>query len=156
MRIDAIDLFYLAVPDITRAADGTQDTLLVRVRDERGLEGWGECDASPLVTLAAYVCPPSHGNIIGLRDSLLGEQLETPRDIVRLGEKALREGLDIEHVHHALSGADIALWDLLGKRLGEPVWRLLETIEPAAGAGGKTSTHPKLPYASVLFEETPE
>ena len=44
MRIDQIDLFYLAIPNVTRAADGTQDTVLVRIRDESGREGWGECD----------------------------------------------------------------------------------------------------------------
>ncbi len=164
MRVDSIDLFYLSVPNVTRAADGTQDTVLVRIRDEQGLEGWGECDASPLVTIAAYVCPPSHGNIIGLRDILLGERLESAADIRRLGDKVLREALDIEQAHHALSGADIAMWDLLGKKLGEPVWRLLEGIEPGpaglpspgSGPSANPTAHPKLPYASVLFEDTPD
>jgi L-alanine-DL-glutamate epimerase-like enolase superfamily enzyme len=155
MRIDSIDLFYLSMPSVTRAADGTQDSILVRIRDESGLEGWGECDASPLVTLSAYVCPSSHGNIINLREILLGERLETASDILRLDDKVLREALDIEQVHHALSGADIALWDLLGKRLDEPVWRLLDSLEARAGAGASVPC-PKVPYASVLFEETPE
>jgi L-alanine-DL-glutamate epimerase-like enolase superfamily enzyme len=150
MRIDSIDLFYCAIPNVTRAADGTQDTVLVRLRDQNGLEGWGECDASPLVTIAAYSCPPSHGNIVNLRDILLGERLESPSDIVRLGDKVLHEALDIEHAHHALSGADIAMWDLLGKRRGEPAWKLLETLD-----GASSQPRAKLPYASVLFEETP-
>ncbi|MGD8808441.1 MAG: mandelate racemase/muconate lactonizing enzyme family protein [Gammaproteobacteria bacterium] len=29
------------------------------------------------------------------------------------------------HAVHAISAIDIALWDILGKRLGQPVWRLL-------------------------------
>jgi L-alanine-DL-glutamate epimerase-like enolase superfamily enzyme len=152
VNIAAIDLFYLAMPEISSAADGTQDTLLVRIRDESGLEGWGECDASPLVTLAAYVCPRSHGNIHGLREILLGERLETPADILRLHARVLRLAADLEQVHHALSGADIALWDLLGKARGEPVWRLLGELECDRGV----KSHPKLPYASVLFEATPE
>lgn len=158
MRIDQIDLFYLAIPKVTRAADGTQDTILVRIRDESGREGWGECDASPLVTIAAYVCPPSHGNIIPLREILRGEQLDSPADILRLHAKVLREALDIEQAHHALSGADIALWDLLGKRLEEPTWKLLETIEPGRDTASSRppTSHAKLPYASVLFEATPE
>ncbi|MBI4604588.1 MAG: mandelate racemase/muconate lactonizing enzyme family protein [Planctomycetes bacterium] len=155
MRIDKVDLFYLAMPRVTRAADGTQDSVLVRLRDASGLEGWGECDASPLVTIAAYACPPSHGNIVGLREVLVGERLETPADVPRIGERVLREALDIEHAHHALSGADIALWDLLGKRLREPAWRLLETVEPGPAGSGLAAPRPKLPYASVLFEETP-
>ena len=41
MKIEAIDLFYVALPEIKRAADGTQDTLLCRVRADNGLYGWG-------------------------------------------------------------------------------------------------------------------
>ncbi len=146
MIITAVDPFYLRMPQVTTAADGTQDTLLVRVRADNGLEGWGECDASPLVSIAAYCCPMSHGNIINIRESLLGERLGTVEDIRRLHAKATLQGLDIQQIHHAYSGADIALWDLLGKQRDEPVYRLL---------GGETA-HAKLPYASVLFGDTPD
>jgi L-alanine-DL-glutamate epimerase-like enolase superfamily enzyme len=146
MKITSIDPIYLRMPEITTAADGTQDTLVVRVRTDAGLEGWGECDASPLVSLAAYCCPMSHGNIISIRESLLGETVDGPDDVRRLHAKALRNGSDIEQIDHAYSGADIALWDVVGKSLGQPVYRLL---------GGKKS-YPKKPYASVLFGDTPE
>jgi len=152
MRIASIDVFYLSMPETTTAADGTQDSVLVRVREEGGLDGWGECDASPLVTIAAYSCPTSHGNIQSLTSSLAGESIDGPRDIRRVTASVLRRGLDIEQVHHALSGAEIALWDLLGKQRGEPVWRLLEEGSPGA-AGARA--HPKLPYGSVLFGDTP-
>src|SRR5262249_51792744 len=95
MKITAVDPFYLKMPEVTDAADGTQDTLLVRIRTDAGLEGWGECDASPLVTLAAYCCPMSHGNIINVRTSLMGETLDGPDDVRRLYRKMLRQGLDI-------------------------------------------------------------
>jgi L-alanine-DL-glutamate epimerase-like enolase superfamily enzyme len=146
MKITAVDPFYLKLPVVTDAADGTQDTILVRIRTDNGLEGWGECDASPLVSIAAYCCPMSHGNIINIRESLLGETLESVGDIERLHRKAVRLGMDIQQIHHAYSGADIALWDLMGKHLGRPVYRLL----------GDGEAHPKLPYASVLFEDTPD
>jgi L-alanine-DL-glutamate epimerase-like enolase superfamily enzyme len=146
MKIVSVDPFYLRMPRITTAADGTQDTLAVRVRTDAGVEGWGECDASPLVSLAAYCCPMSHGNIISIRESLLGETLDSPDDVRRLHAKALRNGSDIEQIDHAYAGADIALWDAVGKKLGQPVYRLL---------GGKKA-HPKTPYASVLFGDTPE
>jgi L-alanine-DL-glutamate epimerase-like enolase superfamily enzyme len=146
MKITSIDPIYLRLPEITTAADGTQDTLAVRIRTDKGLEGWGECDASPLVSLAAYCCPMSHGNIISIRESLLGETLDSPDDVRRLHAKALRNGSDIEQIDHAYSGADLALWDLAGKSLGKPVYRLL----------GGTKAHAKKPYASVLFGDTPE
>ena len=147
MKIIAVDPFYLKIPQITDAADGTQDTLVVRIQTDEGITGWGECDASPLVSLAAYCCPMSHGNIINIRESLIGERLENPSDVVRLHQKALRNGLDIQQIHHAYSGADIALWDIVGQRLGEPIYRLLEP---------QSQSHSKLPYASVLFGDTPE
>ena len=151
MKITAIDPFYLRMPDITTAADGTQDTLLVRVRTDTGLEGWGECDASPLVSLAVYCCPMSHGNIINIRTSLIGETLESPDDVVRLSEKTLRNGLDIQQIQHAYSGAEIALWDVVGQQLEKPVYRLLAEM-----SGTPDIAYPKLPYASVLFGDTPE
>ena len=147
MKIVAVDPFYLKMPQITDAADGTQDTLVVRIRTDEGITGWGECDASPLVSLAAYCCPMSHGNIINIRESLIGETLDNPNDVVRLHQKALRNGLDIQQIHHAYSSADIALWDIVGQKLGEPIYRLLEP---------QSQSHSKLPYASVLFGDTPE
>ena len=145
MKIEAIDLFYVALPKITRTADGTQDSLAVRVRTDNGLEGWGECDASPLVSLTAYVMPMSHSNIINIRKALLGETLDSPEDVVRLRNKAGEYGLDIQQLDHAVAGADIAIWDVLGKHLGEPVWKLI----------GHDASYKKLPYASVLFGDDP-
>src|SRR5207253_9644482 len=46
-------------------------------------------------------------------------------------------------VTHAISGIDIALWDILGKTTGQPVGRLL---------GGCYRSR-VLPYASVLMRE---
>src|SRR5688572_27346407 len=146
MKIVAVDPIYLKVPQVTTAADGTQDTLLVRIRTDERIEGWGECDASPLVSLSAYCCPMSHGNIINIRQSLLGERIDGPEDVRRLRSKVMRQGLDIQQLPHAYSGADIALWDLVGKKLRKPVYQLL----------GGTKAHPKLPYASVLFGDSPE
>ena len=151
MKITAVDPFYLRMPNITTAADGTQDTLLVRIRTDTGIEGWGECDASPLVSLAVYCCPMSHGNIINIRTSLIGETFDGPDDVVRLSEKVLRNGLDIQQIQHAYSGAEIALWDVIGQQLDKPVYRLLAEM-----SGTSDIAHPKLPYASVLFGDTPE
>ncbi|MGQ9648889.1 MAG: mandelate racemase/muconate lactonizing enzyme family protein [Phycisphaerae bacterium] len=146
MKITDIELYYLALPQITDAADGTQDTLLVHIGTDTGIEGFGECDASPLVSMAAYCCPPSHSNIVNIRETILGETVETPEDIRRIQAKVWARGLDIEQIHHAYSGADIALWDILGKKRGLPVYRLL----------GDQKAYPKRPYGSVLFGDTPQ
>src|SRR5581483_7138411 len=47
---------------------------------------------------------------------------------------------------HAISGIDIALWDILGKALGQPVGRLL----------GGTYRRKVKPYCSLLMEEPPQ
>src|SRR5437667_3763675 len=146
MKIISVDPIYLKMPSITTAADGTQDTLLMRIRTDDGITGWGECDVSPLVSLSVYCCPMSHGNIINIRESLLGETIDSPDDVRRLRAKVLRNGLDIQQIHHAYSGADIALWDVVGKKLRRPVYQLL----------GGDKQFPKLPYASVLFGDSPE
>src|SRR5256885_16099003 len=115
MKITSVDPIYLKMPSITTAADGTQDTLLVRIRTDEGIEGWGECDASPLVSLSVYCCPMSHGNIISIRESLVGERIDGPEDVRRLRGKGLRQGLGIQKIHHGYSWGDIWVLDGVGK-----------------------------------------
>jgi L-alanine-DL-glutamate epimerase-like enolase superfamily enzyme len=141
MRIDVVDLFYLRMPEVLDIGDGSQDACLVRVRAEDGLVGWGQCEASPLTTIAAMVCPLSHSACKPVAASVIGQRLDGPEDIARIGDAVRANSLDLLQAEHALSGVDIALWDLLGKRRQEPVWRLL----------GYDRATPKLPYASVLF-----
>ena len=80
MRIDAVDFFYLSMPEVTLEGDGSQDALLVRVASG-GQVGWGECEASPLTSIAAAVCPRSHGACQPVLDSVLGERLDDIADI---------------------------------------------------------------------------
>ena len=148
MKIVAVDPFYVRMPEVTLTADGTQDSFVVRVRTDEGLEGWGESDASPLVSLAAYCCPTSHANITNLRELLMGETVDGPEDVRRIHAKVLRYAMDIQQVHHAYSAADIALWDLAGRKLGRPIYALLD--------GPSAPSFPKSPYASVLFGDTPD
>jgi len=99
--------------------------IFVRVEtDQAGLYGWGE--ATLEWKTRAVV-----GAIEDLAPLLIGRD---PRDI----EQAVR----VMHKHGfwrmgvigatAISGIEVALWDILGKELGVPVWRLL---------GGKTRDH---------------
>ena len=145
MTIDAVDLFYLSLPVVRDIGDGSQDALLVRVRASDGLIGWGECEASPLVSIAAWCCPLSHSACKPLHLSVLGETCDSPEDIRRIVRQARANGLDIPQTDHTLSGVEIALWDLLGKRRGVPAYQLL----------GYASAYPKQPYASALFGDTP-
>ena len=146
MKIESVDFFYLSMPQVLDIGDGSQDALLVRVRATGGHEGWGECEASPLVSIASLVCPMSHSACKPVRDSVLGQTLASPEDIRRIGDTVRRNSLDLLQADHTLSGIDIALWDLLARKREIPVWRLL----------GYHEAHPKYAYASQLFGDTPE
>jgi L-alanine-DL-glutamate epimerase-like enolase superfamily enzyme len=143
-KIEAVDFFYLSMPEVTTEGDGSQDALLVRVA-AGGLIGWGECEASPLVSIAAFVCPMSHGACRPVGASVLGQCVEGPEDIDRIASQIELDSMDLLQAPHTWSGVEIALWDLLGKARQQPVWRLL----------GYKESFRKLPYASQLFGDTP-
>ncbi|MEO5889379.1 MAG: mandelate racemase/muconate lactonizing enzyme family protein [Ferruginibacter sp.] len=145
MKIESVDFFYLSMPEVLDIGDGSQDALLVRIR-AGGYEGWGECEASPLTSIASYVCPMSHSACKPLKYSLEGKQIDGIEDIYRISASIHENSLDLLQADHTLSGIDIALWDLLGKKMEEPVYKLL----------GYKKAFPKLPYASQLFGNTPE
>ena len=146
MRIDSVDFFYASMPEVTLEADGSQDALLVRVVGDDGSIGWGECEASPLTSIAAFVTPRSHGVCQPVSASILGEQVNTPADISRLSQLVARNSMDLLQAAHTWSGVEIALWDLLGRKLEQPVWKLL----------GYTTNFAKVPYASMLMGDTPQ
>jgi L-alanine-DL-glutamate epimerase-like enolase superfamily enzyme len=143
--IDAVDFFYLSMPRVLDIGDGGQDALLVRVRSGEW-EGWGECEASPLTSIAAWCCPLSHSACKPVRDSVIGQPLRDAGDIINIGRLVREQSFDLLQADHTFSGIDIALWDLLGRRLETPVWRLL----------GYEYSYPKTPYASQLFGDTPD
>lgn len=145
MNIDTVDFFYASMPEVTLEADGSQDALLVRVTAD-GYVGWGECEASPLTSIAAFVTPRSHGVCQPVAASVLGERLDSPGDIGRIAQNVARNSMDLLQAAHTWSGIEIALWDLLGRVREDPVWRLL----------GYDRSHGKLPYASMLFGADPQ
>jgi L-alanine-DL-glutamate epimerase-like enolase superfamily enzyme len=145
MNIEAVDFFYLSMPEVTTAADGSQDALLVRIA-AGGYIGWGECEASPLVSIAAFVCPMSHGGCRSVGASVLGQRLDNAADIDRITRLVAYDSMDLLQAAHTFSGVEIALWDLLGKARNVPAWQLL----------GYSRAFKKLPYASQLFGDTPE
>jgi L-alanine-DL-glutamate epimerase-like enolase superfamily enzyme len=143
MKIEAVDFLYLSMPVVTTAADGSQDALVVRV-SAGGLTGWGECEAAPLPSIAAFVAPMSHGACQPVSASVLGRKLEGPEDIRAMAADVAYNSMDLLQAAHTWSGIEMALWDILGKARGEPAWRLL----------GYERAYPKVPYASVLFGRT--
>ncbi len=108
-----------------------RQAVLVEVYTDEGIVGIGEAFTIPEVALVAISK--------FYKPMLLGEN---PLDVERLWEKMYFgagysgvKGVMIE----ALSGIDIALWDLRGKAENKPVWQLLSN--PATQQPSKLSLH---------------
>ena len=128
MKITEVEAIVLRQAVVDEGiADGSQDDLVIRISTDEGITGIGEVDSSPELVRALVQAPSSHAVATSLRDALLGED---PLDVERLWHKMYRSliyfgrrGIAI----HAISGLDIALWDIKGKALGKPVFELLGT-----------------------------
>lgn len=146
MKITKVEVMYLRQPEVKDQCDSGQDAVIVRVETDAGITGLGEVDSAPLAVKGAIEGPYSHSITSGLAHLLIGEDPFATEYLWHKMYKANsysgRRGILI----HAISGIDMALWDIKGKALGLPVWKLL--------GGG---FHQKIRcYASNLFGPTPE
>ena len=107
---------------------------LVTVHTDGGITGWGSAFTNDdLVCAALRILEPLY----------LGENpLEPERVSEKLHANTFWMGRG-GSITHAISGIDIAMWDILGKATGQPVGRLL---------GGRYRDR-ALPYASLLMRE---
>src|SRR5262249_56217018 len=94
---------------------------------------------------ATIEAPVSHQTRRGLAECVVGhDPFEIDRLIHRMYEGTIffgRQGAVIQ----AMSGIEIALWDIVGKATGRPVYQLL-------GGGFRKKFRA---YASILFGDTP-
>jgi D-galactarolactone cycloisomerase len=144
MKITEIRAVPLTIPlapatPVSPWAAGIGRQVLVRVATDEGRVGWGECFAYG-ATLA--VC-----NVVddALAPLVLGQDPGQIELLVDRLHRALmiwgRRGLAMM----AVSGVELALWDLLGKSRNVPVYQLLGgLVQPRLRA-----------YASLLRYETP-
>jgi D-galactarolactone cycloisomerase len=107
---------------------------LVEVVTDEGLIGVGSSMTSKsLVTSGVQL----------LRPHLIGERADEPARVTeKLRQSTFWQGRG-GAVEHAISGIDVAMWDLFGKITNQPVSRLL---------GGNYRSRIK-PYGSILFDE---
>ncbi|KAF7292112.1 Enolase C-terminal domain-like protein [Mycena indigotica] len=91
--------------------------LFVRVETESGVVGWGEA------TLEGHT-EAVEGVFTDLRERFIGWDSAAIEDIWQTAYR-LRFYRGGPVMMSAISGLDIALWDIKGKTLGVPVWQLL-------------------------------
>ncbi|MFO0888921.1 MAG: mandelate racemase/muconate lactonizing enzyme family protein [Isosphaeraceae bacterium] len=145
LKITAVEALYLRLPEVKSQCDSGQDALIVKLSTDAGITGYGEVDSSPMAVKGCIEGPFSHTATTGLAHVLIGEDpFRTEylwQKMYRANIYSGRRGIAI----HAMSGIDLALWDIKGKALGMPIWKLL------GGGFAKTLR----PYASNLFGATP-
>ena len=141
MKITKIESSVLLAPNYdSEIASSAQEDIVVKIHTDAGIVGIGETDTNSWATKAYIHSPSTHNMSISLEHLLLGED---PLETEALWEKMYvstamtgRRGLGI----CAIGALDIALWDLKGKALGKPVWKMLSDIH-----------QPEVrPYASLL------
>jgi galactonate dehydratase len=126
MKITRIETFLMqagAPDDRAWASDkagvqtSSRNWLFVKVHTDDGVYGVGECSGWPRVIETA---------VRDLAEVLVGED---PAHIERLWQKMMvaqmAHGMTGVVGAGAMSGIDMALWDIKGKVLGAPVWTLL-------------------------------
>jgi L-rhamnonate dehydratase len=141
MKITSIDCHVLLVPDFdSEACSSAQDDLVVVVHTDEGISGIGETDTNPWVARTCIRAPGTHCMGLGLEEMLIGENPLQPEAIwqkLYSGSKMTgRRGALI----CAMGAIDMALWDIRGKALNQPIHQLL------GGAVKEAIT----PYASLL------
>ncbi|HEU4391864.1 MAG TPA: mandelate racemase/muconate lactonizing enzyme family protein [Blastocatellia bacterium] len=121
LKITAVDTFVL-----------TTGSIFVLVRTSDGITGLGECSPMNAKVILAM-----------LRDALIPIVIgKNPLDIERLWDEMYHRTFKLGVMGaqpEAMSGIDIALWDILGKVTGLPLWQLL---------GGKRKDRIRL-YSSI-------
>ncbi len=115
MKITHAEAIPLRLPEVNERCDGSQETLGVKVHTDDGLIGVGEADSSALAAKAIIDPPLSHKICRGLAECVIGcDPFEIDRLVQRMYEGSIffgRQGAVIQ----AMSGVEIALWDILGK-----------------------------------------
>ena len=151
MKIKSIRAHAMSMPLdkvywTSRAPWGTYNTILVEVETVSGLIGIGTINKTPLKEIAEIT--ESLAPIIQGMDALAHEavwdkifNLTVPH-LEKGATEVTRPLFDQNKrvfVMAALAGIDLALWDLKGKALKMPIWRLLggdQREVPAYASGG--------------------
>jgi len=153
-KIARVSAFALNLPVHVRMLGIERDTSLsacmVRVETASGLQGWGFTAITEEEVVATVVNEVAGPALIG-EDALAHERiwdrlywLLSPRGQTGYGP-------------HAIAAIDVALWDIKGKALGKPVWRLLggarERVPTYATFGFSFYDREQLAAAAKLWVE---
>ena len=126
MKITGIDVIELRVPGWRGDSfDGSRDDCVICVQTDEGITGIAEVDSVPSIVRAVIEAPRSHTHAMGLKHVLIGQD---PTDVEALWH-LMYEASDYHGrrgvVIHAISGIDMALWDIRAKVQSKPLCEVL-------------------------------
>jgi len=151
VKITKVDAIVLESPNDYGVhggeSSGPKFRSLLRVSTDAGIDGWAEIETQPHVLKAVIDAPgDATGMFQGLGGLTVGaDPFETEALWHRLYTGTIyygRRGVVLQ----AISGIDIACYDIMGKALGKPVHALL----------GAAKRDRVTAYASTLFRDTPD
>lgn len=122
MKIASVQSRAVRIPRNPSPAVGGADTMdfvVLTIRTDEGIEGIGYAAfQSPVLT------PALKAVVDGLGETIIGSD---PADTEAIGERLLRlgGGSPAGLLTRAVSAIDVALWDIKGKALDQPVYQLL-------------------------------
>ncbi|HUG54802.1 MAG TPA: mandelate racemase/muconate lactonizing enzyme family protein [Vicinamibacteria bacterium] len=99
---------------------GYEQATLVRITTEQGLVGWGECHAPSAPRVHQRIVTDLFAPLLGGQDA---RQVEPLWERLYAAERV--RGYSTGAHLETIAGVDLALWDLLGKYVGVPVYQLL-------------------------------
>ena len=127
-------------------------TLLVRIMTDQGITGWGEAHAPLAPTVHAKMISDFFAPLLVGEDALqllpLWERMYSSQRV-----RGYSTGVYTE----SIAGVDIALWDILGKFTGQPVYQLLggkfrETIPTYTGGRSVESIQESMSAGFTMFK----
>jgi D-galactarolactone cycloisomerase len=143
-KIARIRTYHLLLPlseplSTSQVRHQTQEALLVEITTENGVSGWGECAGPPRILMP--VIHDFYAELLLGRDSLQTEVIWN--SLYREGFRWGRRGLMV----CALSGIDMALWDVKGQVLKRPCSEMM---------GGRLFDRLSCYATGLFFRDRPE
>lgn len=151
IRLVSVEAFAYRVPvkNPIKVAFGTfrdRPFVLVRVTDEDGAVGWGEAWANWPAVGAEHRARL----VVDLGERLVGKSYDSPSQLFAQLSKSLEvlvlQTGEVGPIAQAIAGIDIAVWDLVARKAGQPLYRML-------GAGHVASVPV---YATGINPDEPE
>ncbi|WP_077002352.1 mandelate racemase/muconate lactonizing enzyme family protein [Variovorax sp. KK3] len=130
IRLASIEAFAYRVPVLSpiKVAFGTfrdRPFVLVRVTDEDGNVGWGEAWANWPAVGAEHRARL----VVDFSERIVGKSFDSPQHLFEQLSKQLEvlviQTGELGPIAQAVAGIDIAVWDLVARREGKPLHRLL-------------------------------